>query len=269
MTRLCGDCRRYREAEHFYAKTRHPDGSIRAYQTYCKQCMGKRDKRRRRRLAKQRPPRPRMTREQLAAKRREKYRTDMADPAKRERRRRQNRESAARRRANPETHAEILATQRRWKERAIYANPERRATERVYARMVRRMRMGSVISQASAFEAWEPAGSKTDLVDAAPFVAFVKGAFPGIDAARMAKVLALDFTQVKRIVFDGQPHVTLHVVDHAVTKGLGRPDLLNVLYPVEETTGATLTTGRVLIEEDDIAARRRSKRQARRMERAA
>lgn len=79
---------------------------------------------------------------------------------------------------------------------------------------------------------------QADFVDARPLAAFMRDAYPGADYVTLAHLLKLD-ANVARRVFEGESgRIALDIVDRALTTGLGRPDLVNVLYPVPEVMAA-------------------------------
>lgn len=83
-----------------------------------------------------------------------------------------------------------------------------------------------------------PVYLQSDFVDARPLAAFMRDAYPGADYVTLAHLLKLD-ANVARRVFEGESgRIALAIVDRALTTGLGRPDLVNVLYPVPEAMAA-------------------------------
>src|ERR1044072_3494996 len=82
----------------------------------------------------------------------------------------------------------------------------------------------------------EPRASKAmAMVPVGPLLEFMRKAFPGATHTELAQLLKLDSSNARRI-FDGtHQRVSVVIIDRALTSGLGRPDLLDVLYPMEET----------------------------------
>jgi hypothetical protein len=80
---------------------------------------------------------------------------------------------------------------------------------------------------------WQPPGSNSDLVDTGPLLNYLTAAFPGLDHVAYADLLKMDVSLMRRLLNGEHGHITLHVVDRALTHGLGRPDLLTALYPPE------------------------------------
>jgi hypothetical protein len=237
MTRICRDCNRAKPTTEFHVKVRNDDGTPRTFHSYCKPCMVERDRARRRRAraANPKPKRRHPTKAATNRKARERYRRNRKDQAWLERRRAQGREAARRRRADPIAHAKIRAAHERWKAKA-YADPRRLADARVAARMNRRKYgEGAIFERRSskAVEAWKAAGATTDLVDAGPFVRFVRQAFPKADTLEIARVLDMDSSEARRVFDGGQARVSLVLVDRLLTHGLGRPDLVAALYPMD------------------------------------
>jgi hypothetical protein len=127
---------------------------------------------------------------------------------------------------NPEQRARRRANARRQ-----YAA---RRTERVIAsRMRHRASSGAVKrNRKGTVEPYEPVSAK-DAIPAAPFATWIVEMFPGWTLGEVAGLLAVPERRLREVVEYGTERITLDLVDRALTIGLGRPDLLNTLYPVE------------------------------------
>lgn len=259
--RECRDCGEVKDAEEFHVKRRFPDGSPRSRQAYCKDCAKERNRKRYNRR-----PRTAMTHEERLEQKRKKYRHDRMSSTKREARRAAGREAARRRRERAKTDAALaarLAEQtRRWhaglkqdanryeehlakaREREQRRRDELRADREAWAEAMVNARIDRAIAngepsvlRASAVEAYaDDLGPRVPLE---PFAQWLRVAFPHETpeetAARFERIM--EPRQVVRYLSEeGHSSVSLAVVDHIVTHGLGRPDLLFSLYPMEVTT---------------------------------
>jgi hypothetical protein len=72
-------------------------------------------------------------------------------------------------------------------------------------------------------------------VNAGPLAAYLRMTFPHLPASEIALALTVPERRLRPIMAGTDDRVTLAWVDKAVTRGLGRPDLLNQLYPVDST----------------------------------
>lgn len=81
-------------------------------------------------------------------------------------------------------------------------------------------------------DTYVPPDAIGELVDGAPLRDFARLAYPRLDTSTLAQLFRMDMHTARR-VFEEERRVALHVVDRALTVGLGRPDLLNVLYPFD------------------------------------
>lgn len=228
-SRPCRECGEEKPPDQFHVKVYRKDGSIQRRSTLCKSCHNARY-----RKSYDRKPRSRK-REPSAEtqrKKRAKYREDMADPTAVERKRRQAREAARRRRerakVDPEVAQALADAKRRW-EQKVYADPERHATFLQDIRMRNRIRNGSTVALATAIGAYRDG---RDLVPAQPFLDWIDDAFPRETPEAIETMIGLN-PKTLRNLQEGQPTVSLSVIDVALTVGLGRPDLVMVLYPVE------------------------------------
>ena len=78
--------------------------------------------------------------------------------------------------------------------------------------------------------AWAPPSSQ-ETVDPAPFLAYLAYRFPTWDLEELARLMGISSRRMRDWAHGDRAE--LDAVDRALTRGLGRPDLLNVLYPVE------------------------------------
>lgn len=151
--------------------------------------------------------------------------------------------------ADPERHRQYKAKRnalvRRQRQtprgQARMAAAQRRYVERHYADVIIRNRMLYRIrldregadGRGTAIEPYRPPSCK-DNVSAAPFKEFLCAYFPGKSAETIASETR-DVVPDRRLwdVLHGHPVVQLPTVDTFLTHGMGRPDLLEVLYPYE------------------------------------
>ena len=250
--RPCVDCGETKEASEFHAKRKARDGTIKTRQSYCRECG-----RLRVRAKRGCKPRTRQTPEEINRKKREKYRRDMRDPEARERKREQDREAARRRRARAKVDAEVRESFRqaraKWlskayrdEDRRLALNAQTRERNRrrmeslredpaayedyvSIRRMDARLRTGAVATKPQAVGAWRR--TRNDL-PAEPLLAWLASAFPGETAEQLEARTGVNAKRF-RDIRAGQMSVDLATVDRIFTLGLGRPDLVAALYPVE------------------------------------
>lgn len=249
--RACVDCGEVKPGEEFHTKIYNKDRTPRRRQSYCKLCARLRNRKRYNRR-----PRTRQTPEEVKAQKRDKYRRDMLDPERAERKRAQGREAARRRRERAKedeaVRAAIRAARKRW-EAKVYADPvrheatleavrerywlrslllsldpERYATYVAERRMDARLRTGAVAAKPTAIDAWT---RRRDDVPARPFLDWIDEAFPGKSPESIESATGLNAKTLRNM--RAQSVVSLGIVDAALTVGLGRPDLVAALYPVE------------------------------------
>lgn len=228
--RRCVRCKRIQAAIEFYPKVRNEDGSIRTRQSSCRTCVNNR------RRADRQERGERQSREEINRKARERYSRYRLDPEKAERMRKQAREGARRRRERAKRDAaireSIQAAQRRWYEK-LYADPERHADYLVTIRIYGRSRRDSGRIIASVPDAYR---HDRTLVASGPFLAYLAEAFPGESPEQLEKRIGLAARTLREIDSrNGVGLVELETVDNAFTRGLGRPDLVAALYPIETT----------------------------------
>jgi hypothetical protein len=203
--RHCTGCWRILPKANFNAKTRGPDGEPRTFQSRCRPCA----RRRQRQLTGAKPKPAPLTAEELRerqAKQRVAYvEAIRADPAK-----------LAAWRATRRMDAKLARDRKRG------GPPRRKYPQR---RMLAKRRVSL---------AW--AGpSRAETVPAAPLRAYIGRRFPGFEAGEVAVAVgeAVSYKGLHRLLTDRVDRIELDFVDRFLTRGLGRPDLLDALYPYE------------------------------------
>lgn len=203
----CSRCYFRKPTVYFHPRERRPDGTVRTYQSRCKACAREfareTNARQRNRDRPYDGRKPSMTREQALARRREQYAARMARIA-----------------ADPEKLAE-------WRESVRLKEKLRR--ERHGAKSYpprRKWRDGRKVAGS-----WCPP-SALETVDPAPFIAYLDRAFVGWTREELARVIGVPSRRLRDWGDQGM-RAELDAIDRALTKGLGRPDLLNALYPVK------------------------------------
>lgn len=196
----CSRCGFNKPVTYFHVRRRNDDGTPRTYLSRCKACMREVN----REVNGHRPRKPAMTHAERLARKREKYAARMT---------------------------------------VLSADPAALAEWREYLRVkekLRRERLGA--KQYPPRTAWQDgtpiAGayeppSRREIVDPAPFVDFLARAFPGWTYESLGALLGLPPRRLREWAEYQGGNATLDAVDRALTRGLGRPDLLNTLYPVE------------------------------------
>jgi hypothetical protein len=194
----CSYCHLWKSLDHFFPKEYDDRRQVRLWSSRCKLCH----KVVQRRKAGYNARKPAMTPEQQHARRLELYEARMAVI-----------------RADPE----LLAAHRedmRVKEKL------RRERNGSKTYPPRRKQNGKPIDRAYA-----PVSSK-DALDAAPFIQWLRREFPGTPIPDIARQIALPERHLRDLFGGVTDRVTLDFVDRAVTRGLGRPDALNTIYPM-------------------------------------
>lgn len=222
--KTCPKCGVTKPESEFYARKR-PNGTLR-YGGYCKVC--KRDIQR----VWARLPE---NRAKAAARKRARYQRENQDPEAVARRRKRDREAKRRwRAANP---GRAAANTRRWRD-GLQSDPERYATHLSQRRIDKRIRAERVTGkieggwiEADAMDAHRPPSLK-DAIPAEPFVAWIRDEFHGAEPSTIAIALHIPDRRVRALLNGELDRVTLDFVDRAFTRGLGRPDLLNMVYPI-------------------------------------
>lgn len=228
--RVCTDCGDKKPATDFRVREYNDDGSPRTRQSYCTLCA--RSRGRRRRSKENRRVREKQTRAEINRKNRERYHRYRTDPDWVERKRVKDRARARERRELAKQDAAlaeaIRATNQRWRER-VRADPERYLAYLSDMRIRDRTRRNSTRVFANALGGYKDA---CELVPAAPFLRWLDAAFPDETPETIEARIGLN-AKVVRNMRDGQGTVSLGIVDTTLTVGLGRPDLVATLYPVE------------------------------------
>lgn len=204
--RVCPRCETERAFREFHAKTRNEDGSVRTVQTYCKTCQGDRAREREGRQAKKKP------------------------------------QSEARRRY-------LRRVRYRARMRRIFSDPaliaEYRIEQRMKAKMVRqangatpypprKVQKGGVALTAQGLpvvDAYRARHDDAEILDAGPFVEWLTREFPRTSVRELSYALKVPERHLQALKAGEEARVSLDFVDRAVTVGLGRPDILNALYP--------------------------------------
>ena len=157
-----------------------------------------------------------------------------ANPYLAERRRRKRREyQRADRAKNPDKYR---TREREWRHRLKAAHPELWAE--VYVMPKRFLREGRSLSRSAhvtKYDAYEDPRWWEVGVDAEPLVTYLRDTFPGWSAWDIYQQTHHAVSdRLLRALLDGdRPRLALDSVDRFLTIGLGRPDLLNALYPME------------------------------------
>jgi hypothetical protein len=195
--KCCSRCRRWKNVDRFYVRTRDAQGNPVTWSARCRHC-GKVAQRERTGYKARKPA---MTPDQQRERRKALYAARIAE---------------------------------------IYADPERLAAHREFMRVkekLRRQRNGGktlppkrTMAGREVAHAYRPP-SAHDGVDARPFITWLSTTFAGWEPGELAQLLGIPDRRIRELL-SGQPRVTLDLVDRALTLGLGRPDLLNDLYPV-------------------------------------
>lgn len=224
--RTCTDCGDTKAAEEFRVRGYNEDGSPRTRQSYCIACA------RRRRGVTKPLVKKKQTREEINRKNLERYRQYRKDPDWVERKRARDRARARERRELAKQDAAIAeairATNQRWRER-VRADPERYLAYLADMRIRDRTRRNSTRVFSNVAGGYREA---CELVPAAPFLRWLDAAFPDETPETIQAKVGLN-AKIVRNMRDGQGTVSLAVVDTTLTIGLGRPDLVATLYPVE------------------------------------
>jgi hypothetical protein len=103
----------------------------------------------------------------------------------------------------------------------------------IAARINRRDKKPTRLQTKHTVEPYRPP-SCVEVVDAEPFRDFLAVMYPGMNAGEIATLIAFAVSDRRlREIFRGAATVELDTVDRFFTRGLGRPDLLNAVYPWE------------------------------------
>jgi hypothetical protein len=221
--RQCPRCERTQPAENFFAKTRFEDGSVRTRQTLCRDCS-----RERQRELGGHKPRSRQSIEARRKRRKAAYERIKRDPERAAKLRAAKREQARRRRerakTDPAVDAAIRATTKRYYDKRK-ADPEVMLDKLVDARIRYRDQADPRFSHSDATESFV---NTKDYVPIEPFLAWLAVTFGGDVPDEFVELVGHD---MKR--FRDRDAISLGIVDRIVTHGLGRPDLVESLYPYD------------------------------------
>lgn len=197
----CSRCRVLKPNGQFNARSYGPDGWPRLRVSACKVC-----KRQRQRQLTGAKPRKKLTPEQRTLNRRA---------------------TAKRQRERIKSDPELLTAYRVKKRIEARARRDRKrgGPARQYPRRVQEL---------EASDAYR-APSKRDAVPVGPLRAYLLALFHDWTSEEINTRLrhAVDDRALRRILRE-RDHVSIEIVDRLLTHGLGRPDLLDVLYPMEE-----------------------------------
>lgn len=239
--RVCNTCHRFKRAELFPVRQRNPDGTVRVRHNYCKKCGARRI--REARGFKQRKKLPKKYAEEAkAARRRERYRERMNDPAYVEKRREWGR-NAARRRLERARVDDEFAEQLREIRRRYYgkkqADPAAHA-ENLIDRRIRSRSNGEAKEvkangrERDAVDAYDP-DAPPELVPLQPFSQWLRETFPDATPEEVSIHFqrVIDPRQADRYLSANgrKQNMPLELLDHILTHGLGRPDVLSSIYP--------------------------------------
>lgn len=202
--RHCTGCWRILPKANFNAKTRGPDGEPRTFQSRCRPCA----RRRQRQLTGARPKPPRLTAEEV-----------------RQRQALRRVEYIDRIRSDPVSLAEWRAKRRM---DAKLARDRRRGGPPTRTYPLRRKLAGARVPDTYT------GPSHAETVPAEPLRRYLHYRFPDLDvqAIHLAVKGAVSDRGIYRLLNNRAETVELDFADRLLTLGLGRPDLLNVLYPV-------------------------------------
>lgn len=131
--------------------------------------------------------------------------------------------------------------QKRWRDRK-YEDANYRSKRNADQRMTYRLRReragtGSLEAQRNYPATYDPyrGPSCGEVVDVAPFRSYLRTEYPDMNANQVAVAIgyAVSDRRLREILNSGTTTIELDTVDRFFTRGLARPDLLNVIYPME------------------------------------
>lgn len=155
------------------------------------------------------------------------------DPVLRERYRKQRREQGRRRREKYPDR--VRASHEKWVAKIKAEDPEHYAEVILIPKRFRRERPADLRKVSRATYDGYVAPSSKDAVSAAPLRAYLYQRFPGWKAEEIHAVVQGSVSPRglwRVLTAEGNDHVTLDLADRLLTLGLGRPDLLNTIYPM-------------------------------------
>jgi hypothetical protein len=161
-----------------------------------------------------------------------KYEAEKADPQRAERLHARRRKAQRRyRERHPDRQRQAT---RAWRAR-VQADPQRRLAYNADQRMNYRLRAERFVAGARIDGGYKAPGSACDrTLDAAELVDWLERAFAGWEHSAIARACRIHERVVWQLLTAREPLVSLHVADSVLT-GYGRPDLLNALYPHDES----------------------------------
>jgi hypothetical protein len=124
----------------------------------------------------------------------------------------------------------VREIQRRYRQ-SVQADPDRRARHNAVQRINYRLRAGRPVRPGAADEPYRQAPTRSEWLDPRPFLDWLAATFPDAYQPDLARKLRLDLKTLTNVLERRHAHVCLSVVDRALT-AVGRPDLLNDLYPM-------------------------------------
>jgi len=166
------------------------------------------------------------------ARRHRKYERDKGDPERTARRRERMRANQRRyTQRHPERQRKATRT---WRAR-VQADRQRRLNYNGDQRMDYRLRAERPVSVVHVDGGYKGPGSACDRnLDAARLIGWLERTFGGWEHSAIARACRINERVVYQLLTAREPLVSLHVADSVLT-GYGRPDLLNVLYPYDES----------------------------------
>lgn len=201
LLKQCSKCKHWKKLnrDRFYVREYHPNGEPRLWSARCKQCA----KIAQRQAKGHKPRKPGMTEEARRARRAELYRQRM--------------EAIRADQARLDAHREAVRVKASL------------ARERAGASQYRPRQKHNGRTVAGAYTG----PSRTEVVDAEPLRAYIRHEFPGVNANELAIEIGYAVPDRRlREVLNGQERIELDTVDRFFTVGLGRPDVLNDVYPL-------------------------------------
>lgn len=204
--RVCPRCEKEKAFREFHAKTRDEDGSVRTVQTFCKTCQSDRARERDGRQ----PRKPAMSERRRRYLRKVRYRARMRRIF-----------------SDPTLIADYRIEQRMKAKMARQANGATPYSPRKV------QRGGAALTREGTpiVGAYRGKAEADEIVDAGPFVEWFTREFPRTSVRELSYALKVPERHLQALKAGEGATVSLDFVDRAVTLGLGRPDILNALYP--------------------------------------
>jgi hypothetical protein len=138
---------------------------------------------------------------------------------------------SARRQRDPEPFNKV---QREWRAKLKAEDPERYAEVFLIPRRFNQEGRARLATAVPTAEAFRPL-SKLDTVDVEPLRRYLAQRFYGWDEEEVRALLTISVSDrvLYRVLYEAD-RVSIDVVDRLLTHGMGRPDLLEALYPAED-----------------------------------